>query len=51
MPAYRPVTVVASARIRPDEFDRLRCLADSRDATVSRLVARFTREGLARHGA
>lgn len=50
MPSQKPVTIVASGRIHPEEFQRLRDLADSRDAAVSRLVARFTREGLARHG-
>ncbi len=47
---HKETTVITAARVRPDELQRLRALADSRDATVSRLVARFTREGLARHG-
>jgi hypothetical protein len=50
MPSTNPITVVTSSRIRPDEFQRLRSLAESRDSTVSRLSARFLREGLSRHG-
>lgn len=44
-------TVVASARVMPEDLDRLHQLADSRDSTPSRMLGRFLREGLDRMGA